>query len=122
MTRDKVKSALVEVEWLRKRLASLDTYEHRIRDINQARDSIIHYLFYTEGLRVEHELLYEYSITPPSEIEKCIRIIENWIIRKCDEKTRKEQIFYFFERLIVHIKYDYKLKNVKEGSEYEINF
>ena len=122
MTRDKVKSALVEIEWLRKRLMGFDTYLHKVRDINQCRDQVLYYLFHVEGERKEHEVLYEYSLVPISEIEGCIRIIEKWIIRKCDEKTRREQIDHFFERLLVHVKYNFKLLKIKEDVEYEINY
>ena len=122
MVRDRVQSALVEVEWLRKRLMGLDTYKHKVRDINQCRDQVLYYLFHVEGERKEKELLYEYSLTPISEIEGCIRIIENWIVRKCDERTRREPKDHIFERLLVHIKYNWKILGIGDDVDYEINY
>ena len=122
MVRDRVQAALVEVEWLRKRLMGLDTYKHKVRDINQCRDQVLYYLFHVEGERIQHELLYEYSLTKPSDIEINLRQLEKFITIKCDNKTRRETIEMIFDRLLVHVKYNWKIRNIGDDEDYEINY
>ena len=121
MVRDKVQSALVEVEWLRKRLQGLDTYNHKVRDINICRDRVLYYLFHVEGLWVQHEVLYEYSMDKPSDIEINLRQLEKFITIKCDNKTRLETIEMIFDRLLVHVKYNWKIRKIGEDVDYEIH-
>lgn len=105
-------------KWLRKRIECLQSYNHRMRDINQCKDEIIVALQSIEPAD-KPKLLYEY-VPMYSDLEANIRCIEMMIVAELPVKDKINSINNLFDSLKQKIDYDFKLKKITKEAEYEV--
>ena len=115
--RDKLKLCLVTANWCRGEVSKLNTQKDKLRSCRQAREEILYYIA-VEGLEYPQELLYAYG--EYTEVEACLRCIEDTIIAKIPIKDRQKTLNMLFDSLEEHIKRQTKLRRIKEDQAYEI--
>ena len=115
--RDKLQLCLKTANWCRGEISKLNTQKDKLRSCREAREQILYYIA-IEGLEYEQELLYPYG--EYTEVEACLRCIEDTIIAKQPIRERKKTLNMLFDSLEEHIKREAKLKRIKEDQAYEI--
>lgn len=115
--RDKLQLCLVTANWCRREISKLNTQKDKLGSCRQAREEILYYIA-VEGLEYPQELLYPYG--EYTEIEACLRCIEEIIIAKIPIKDRQKTLNMLFDSLEEHIKREAELKKIKEDQAYEI--
>lgn len=115
--RDKLQLCLKTADWCRNEISKLNTQKDKLRSCREAREQILYYIG-VEGLEYPQELLYPYG--EYTEVEACLRCIEDTIITKISIKERQKTLNMLFDSLEEHIKRQAKLKRIKEDQAYEI--
>ena len=116
--RDKLQLCLKTADWCRGEISKLNTHRDKLRSCREAKEQILYYIG-IEGLEYEQELLYPYG--EATEVERCIRCIEETIIAKQSIRERKKTINMLFDSLEDHIKRQAILKRIKgDDQAYEI--
>jgi hypothetical protein len=116
--RDKLLLCLNTANWCRGEVSKLNTQRDKLRSCREAREQILYYIA-VEGLEYPHELLYPYG--EATEVERCIRCIEETIIAKQSVKERQKTLNMLFDSLEEHIKRQAILKRIKgDDQAYEI--
>ena len=116
--RDKLQLCLKTANWCRGEVSKLNTQKDKLRSCREAREQILYYMT-VEGLEYPQKLLYAYG--EYTEVEACLRCIEETIIAKVSVKERQKTLNMLFDSLEEHIKRQAILKRIKgDDQPYEI--